>query len=263
MKKLWIFGLVMLFLCSFAFAYNTDIVSYSINPCVGQTWENGTALSISFTPNACPDNTKNYPPSNCSQVTGKASIYLADTNIQVGDAYWLNYYVSGTTFTFDTLKINKTGTYTLRMQAKSDDILDPGSIVDLTFTVAISPYVVNVTNITNVEYGDCVTNGGTLGGVNITGGTDAITKIMDEGKAHGFGYTVMWLVFMLVVAGLIWIGAAEYGMISVGIIAFSEVILLFVGVYLGFISWLIILFIGIIASAIVGKKIYDLFKGGD
>lgn len=266
MKKIPWFGFGIIFIMIFivhalsAFAYNGVVWDYSVNPCLGQTWENGTDLTISILAKACPDNSKNYPSSNCSQVTAKASIYVGDSNIQTDTTYWGNYYASGTTFTFDSWAVNKTGTYTIRLQTKSNDMADTGDIVDMTFNVAVSPVVVNGTSILYVVYGDCVSEGSALGGTNITG-TDAITTIMDDAKSHGFGYTVVWLVIMLVVAGLIWIGAAEYGMISVAMIAFSEIILLFIGVYLGFISWLIVLFIGLIASAIVGKKIYDLFKG--
>jgi len=263
MKKIWLFGLVMLLLCSFAFAYNGVIWDYSVNPCIGQTWENGTDLTISVQVKACPDNSKNYPASNCSQVTSKAVIYVGTTSIQNDSSYWGNYYESGTTFTFDTWNINRSigDPFTIRIYAKSNDVGDTGDIVDLSFNVDVSPVVANVTNVTNVVYGDCVTNGGGGGGVNVTDGGDAITKIMDEAKSYGFGYTVMWLILMLVIAGVIWVGAAEYGMLSAGIIAFAEIIMLFVGVYLGFVSWLIVLFIGIIVAAIVGKKIYDLFKG--
>jgi len=262
MRKQWIFGIVMLLLCSFAFAYDSQIWEYSVNPCIGQTWENGTDLTISVLVKACPDNSKTYPPSNCSQVTSKVSIYTADTGLQINEDYWGNFYVSGTEFTYDNWNVNKTGTYGIRIVTKSDDAGDVGDIVDMNFTVDISPIVANTTNISNVVYGDCITEGGGSGGVSVPGsGGDAITAIMDEANEYGFGYTVMWIIIMLVVAIFIWIGAAEYGAISVGVIALVELIMLFIGVYLGFISWLVILFLGLLAAIVLGKKLYDLFNG--
>jgi len=256
MRKIWIFGIVMLFLCSLAYAYPAAM-DFEINPCVSEPWGNHTPLSISITAYACnhPTDPWNY----CDKVTAKATIYFADGNIQTDETYWGNFYNSHTEFVFDTSKwsVNKTGNFSMRLYVKSNDTLYTANYTDLDFEVVNKTWYDSQNRSDEyVWYGDCVTTGVVgVGGTNVTGGEDAIS-IAFEGveEQYGWGATLLWILVMVVVAVVMWFFTDEFGSAAgLGVVILVEMCLLIVGMYLGFISaWLlyILLFIGTMVVAI-------------
>jgi len=270
MRKIWMFGMLMLFLCSLAYAYPAAM-DFEINPCVSYPWGNNTPLSISITPYAC--NQKTDPWNYCDKVAVKAAIYFANTNIQVDETYWSSWYSSHTEFTFDSShwNVNKTSgetdanliNFTIRIYAKSNDTLYTANYTDLSFQVINMSYYDNH-SLNYVWYGDCVTTGVVgAGGVNVTGGEDVISKSLKSVEEEiGWGTTLLWIMVMIIIAIVMWASTAEFGSAAgMGVVILVEFCLLIVGIYLGFVPAWILYVILLIGVMIAGSQLYKLIGG--
>jgi hypothetical protein len=244
-------------------------MEYEINPCTGNATTkiaNGSPMSISITAYAC--NLETDPWSHCDKVAAKATIYFADSNIQVKETYWTTWYSSHTEFVFDTSnwKINKTGNYTMRLYVKSNDTTFPTNYTDINFQVINKTYYdlpsVNWSN-RYVWYGDCISTGEVGGGVTISANNSLTQTLEDIENEYGWTATLIWILVMIAVAIVMWFFTAEFGSSAgFGAVIIVELCLLVVGMYLGFIPvWIlwVLLLIGTFGAA---YKIYKLFGGG-
>jgi len=267
MRRMALWGIVMLLLCSIAFAYPASM-TYEINPCVSKPFGNETPIGITLTAYACEDSTD--PWNYCDKVQAKVALYYGDANIQWQsyDAAWYN---SHQEFYFDDFDINKTGDYIMRFYVRSNDTDFLWNYTDISFSVVdTTDYEVNPLNYTDetrsYEYswfGDC-TSTGLVGdtGTGVDGGDGVTATLEGIEEEYGWGAALVWVLIMIIVAVVLWFNTAEFGSATgLGIIVLVEICLLIVGMYLGFVpAWILytLLFVGVFGA---GFKIYQMIGG--
>ena len=169
------------------------IREYYVNPCVDSVWKNSTNLEIRI---KVIDDNGYYLPSD--MVTARAILYYGQSNQQ--DTGWSANATSGTTFTFNNLKINQTITGAiLRLEARETGVYSEVESIELPFSVGTQ----------GVQYGECYTR------VDIDAVEDDDATAPTEGNNSidtainyiddytGLGSTIIWLLLCAIVVGFI------------------------------------------------------------
>ncbi len=237
------------------------IDEYTINPCLDATWQLNTSTEFLL----------KIIDIDSDDIAGRVILYEGDSNEQ--DSGWTANASSGTTFTIGGLTANKTISLgNLQLQAR--DTNDPTKVetIDLAFSV----------NTEGVEFGDCTTSvtdlaeaaaaaAAAAAGVDILDQDDnAIVNFMDDILGStGLGHSVMWLFVMIVAAVGLIIGYTKFGSHGLAefytfaaIIGMVELLLLIMGVLLGFFSIGIIITIVVVAMVIIGGVIAIQLRSG-
>lgn len=189
------------------------------------------------------------------KVAGRVVIYDADSNVQ--DSGWSANFSSGTTLTITDANtsnpfiFNKTGTYTMLVQARDDR--EPSSVEEIEL-----PFTVSATS--GIEQGDAVLRIGedpdsasVSAEQNITNAqraanqnNNSIQQGIDQiDEWTNLGYTAIWLIIMIVFCVWIVYQMHKEPLMALGIIVFGEVAMLILGVVLGFIG------IGVLIALII------------
>ncbi len=232
------------------------IDSYSINPCIDNTWKINTSVENRLTV-IDPDG---------DSVSARSILYFGDSDSTViQDTGWAANSSSGTTFTFSH-KANVTrGTSTLRMMAQDTSNPTEIEIIDITFSVGVNGAVFN----------DCTTDVTGLS-VNVTPSfsddiLDANNNILTRNlrlvnSEFNFGLTleiIYWIITLLV------IGGSFFYAVDVGASAIQATIvttmlgvgMVILGTLMGIISLGVILSMFVISIAIISFAFKNMFMG--
>lgn len=232
-----------------------------ITPCLESVWKVNTSVGVTFqVTDLDNDNVCGYA------VLYNGSVYNQTSVTQCG--------ATGSVFTF-TFTANVTGNnYILSLVGYDVMNNDTKHIMDYTFNVGVN----------GAEFGECYTTlvitppigsgaspsesseSGTSGETEALTNNSITTTVNNVNASLGIGTTLIWLFFMLIVAGgLVIIMQNSYmihtdGKVTVMIISFTEVVLLIVGTILGFINaaiiWTLIILSVIIAGFFLGNKYF-------
>jgi len=254
MKKLLIFGLVILLLSTFVSAYAPSF-TYEINPCVSNVTKTGldTTFRITITPYAC--NKPTDPWNYCDTVAIKAIVYSGDTNIQTYG--WTDYKDSHQEIIVDNLLLNKTGNYSMFLYVRSNSSIS--NYTEIQYQIVNKTYYDSVNRSSEyVWWNNCTTTGANI---DIEIPSNPISETL-EGLESQYSWSSMliWIMIMVVVGGMLWFFAGGSSSSSL-VIVFIEICLLVIGTYLHFIPfwvlWLI-LFVVLLAAGYFG---FSFLKG--
>jgi len=248
MKKIIIFGIAFILLASIVFGANPVIDEWLINPCINQAWKNGTDVEIRIT----------VSDSDGDDISAKAIIYFGDSN-EISTGWYAPNVSSGEEIIFDTTnfkgRTNKTITDgTIKLYGRSTGVGDLLDTIEIPFDVSTI----------GVEYDDCTSSALPSEDVNVTTGDDAITTAIDSLSDEsadtffsGLTRATLWVLLMVIVSLGIWITCGEKNAngITLGIIALVNFLLVMIGVYMNFISWIIVIIILIAGAVYAGIKI--------
>jgi hypothetical protein len=233
------------------------VTNIATNPCLSQDLNLSTAMVLTSNATACASGTvvgtptsscgidciNAYHLSKCDNVSIRAVLYFGETFAQ--DTGWssftLPYQPSNSAF-FDYLIPNTSGSYTLKVYAKSMNTSEGFATKTLNFTVV---------NSGGVVYGDCkYSNSFQDSSIPFTE-NNAIKKFF-EGFGNTWTSNFIYILFMLIIGGLLWfkmssLRGSDQGWLVASILV-VECILAFIGAYIGAISWvfLILTAIGIV-----------------
>jgi len=232
---------------------------YYVDPCLDATWKVNESVEVRI-------QASDY---DGDLVSTRAFLYYGDTNQQ--SVNWTTNSTSGTTFTF-SFNANKTiSTGTLRLQARDDFDTTEEDTIDLTFSVANN----------GVTFGSCFTES-TIDsdgdGIADTTTTEESEDIIQDTEPNnsivsslntitdltGLGGLVLWVIIMICVALGVWFGGNEYkwdGSATFGIVIILEVMLLILGVVLGFIGTGILITISVIGIIFLSLMVTRWFSG--
>lgn len=236
---------------------NAQIDGFCINPCAGlSTVKQNETISVTITPKDADSDT----------VRAGYTLYNNDVNSQ--DSNWSSYYASGTTITLTNTIANKTGSYTLRLYTQ-DDEHSTNTSQDITFYVGVN----------GVQAGDCsycmndlvsgTTTNATTGYTNETNLADnSITNTVNIfGDYTGLGGDLLWLLIMVIVAIGIWVYTAHQmpgsSAMAFGVIMVVEILMLIIGVKLGFLGYGIIITIVLLGTLGCAGYIIKLMSHGN
>jgi len=224
-----------------------EIIEYTINPCIESVWKINTTAEITITV----DDIDNDNVAARTELYSGHATYLQNRS-------WAGNYSSGANIMFSGFVANQTiGSGVIKLFAKDvENYESTPQTKTLSFGVAEN----------GVEYGDCITTGT----FELEGETPTVTTL-SESEANtesnaiktafdneifsnlGFGYTLIWLIIMVVIAYAVWVGGSHLNpLMSFGVIAIMEVLLFIIGVYLDFLSTTLLITIIIICLIGIG-----------
>jgi len=250
----YVIGLVMLFvMSSIVLSANPEITEWTINPCISSTWQNGTELEIRV----------KVVDTDGDQVSVRAILWYGNAT-EEQDRGWKAFAGSGTEFLFDTSNwtISKFADQEqIKLYAKSNAGGDIFDTINMSFSVGE----------TGVEYGDCYSNDLPTAETNVTTGDDALTSAVDSLKDEsagtlfsGMSSAVIWIFIMIFFSAVIWFtcGESKASGLTLGVLGIFNFIMLIIGVYMNFISWIPIAIIVTIAVFIFGGVFLKKIFGG-
>jgi len=206
----------------------------------------------------------------CDNVSARIQLYYGDTNEQ--DTGWTEYRVPTDEFFWDSdnFKVNKTGTYQMKVWITSTGVGETWYYGDQETTTEMYTKIVNFTVVSTDgdEYGTCVTTDfADLEKINY--GIEGIRDVFD-----GFGNTwvsnTLYLLFMIGIAFamLMTLGRGrsfDYKQGAgwlYGIIFFVEGLLTLIGTWIGALSPVWLVLFGIVVIIPISMKIVEMIKGG-
>lgn len=243
------------------------ISNYEINPCVEQTIKVNETMTVLVT-------AKNERDTETDMVRARVTAYYQDTNEQAYN--WTSYVNDGTALSFQ-FDINKTGN-AFKIKMEVNDIENPDQIDTIIRTFNVNTF--------GVERGDCITNVDINSPLIsegeediVTEGTGKDTNLEDNvvtnllkyfAEETGLGSGIL---FLLIIALVVWsIAQAEaesskrhgthFNM--TGVIVYSLIacfILLVIGVFLGLISYSIVMIIIVVLIFALSMMFRHLFTG--
>lgn len=220
-----------------------------VNPCLDTVWKVNTSVEVRTT-----------PIDSLDKVRARAVLYSGKSYEQ--NTSWTSYATSGTTQVFNFIA-NVTATNEKLIIYVNDDN-DPTRIISEEYTINVGS--------NGVVFGDCITYEGTV--TVVTDDDDdtspdlinnSITiAVTNTANQMGLGITLLWLVFMTVLALVIFMIDRDNAQTlddksRAVIIVFVEIIMLVIGVKLSFLSsgmlWTLIVLCVIGGGFVIGRKI--------
>lgn len=229
------------------------ILSYEINPCLNSQWKQNTTVLITITPIDSYDD-----------VSARATLYYGSTKNR--SSAWYNYTSSGTDFQFyftanDTISLG-----TLLLEARDDNNPSDVTSIELSFRVGTN----------GVVFGDCVTtvdntttsNATITNIINPENNGTFVQTVNNTASITGLGTSLTWLLFMGVIAFLVFFLYRDRNTDDKTrgiLVVIVEVIMLIMGVSLGFLSFALLLTLLILCIIIggfwIGIKIFNSTGG--
>lgn len=231
------------------------LTEYTINPCIDATWQINTSLEV----------TVQTADIDGDLVSVNVILYEGSTNEH--ETGWSANVSSTTILTFTELLINKTiSNGNLIIQIRDVDTPLDFEEIELSFSVSAQ----------GVEFGGCITTFTAIplvedNGISTTGtqiGNNSAETIMADFQAWtGLG-TELLLIFVMIVVSIVLLVTtaqnrmlAEHTLIVVGIIAFIDILILFFGTILGWISAAYLITISVLGLIALGLGVYRSISG--
>jgi hypothetical protein len=287
MKKIIIWAILLLLVAIPAMALHApDIAQWSINPC--RPFNSTTPMRLSFNATSCevdqlyhwcltvmepyvlPDWAKGDVCAGattiaaqntfwCDRIAYKVEVYANASGVDNASQIcypatcgtWSAYQNSWIpTIHIFNLNSSLVGSYTIKIFVKSEIAIGLGT--------EIIPFE---TSANGHNYGECSETETPANNL-ASRQQDSIPVLFNSGGS--WTSTILWISLMLVVGGLIFFGIIQSktrnaSPIGLGILAFIEFILLFIGVYYGFISWIWLLLLAILVVAGAWIKVKQWF----
>lgn len=262
-----------------------NIDTFTINPCIEDSINSTTNYKIQINSSACPlpyddycaylwqqlcSGTFGFYTNACNSPTFCNDIIISDDACDNVSTRITMYYntANQSVSAWQTGGSLDTKTFTGTFDGRTGDF----TIFIETSTPTVTLYDVQTINFTLSDDSTATNFGDCSGGVPVVDveqrGNYSIPATFN-GFDGGWTGGVLWLIFMVFIGGAIMFisgsatrgGTDTFG-IALGITAFVELILVFIGVYFSLISWLWIVFFIIIFGVFVWTKIRSIF-GGD
>ena len=232
-----------------------NISFFSVNPCLDSTWKINTSVEVVIRPQD----------DDADSVSARALLYQGETNQQ--DSGFSANVSSGTDISFNFIANRTIGSGTLRLQARDTGNPDDINTIDLTFSVGSN----------GVVFGDCKTETTVDIGIQVEDGVIDEATLTEDATDNsiisgintfigltGIAGTTLWLVLMIIFSFAVWSRAGEIGWSgnsALGVIAFTNALLIILGARLGILSTGLVIIITVIAVVIIGVFLGSFLTG--
>ena len=232
-----------------------NISFFSVNPCLDSTWKVNTSVEVVVRPQD----------DEADAVSARAILYQGETNEQ--DSGFSANVSSGTDITFGFTANLTIGSSTLRLQARDTENPSEINTIDLTFSVGSN----------GVVFGDCKTETTVDIGIQVEDGVIDEATLTEDATDNsiisgintfigltGIAGTTLWLVLMIIFSFAVWSRAGEIGWSgnsALGVIAFTNALLIILGARLGILSTGLVIIITVIAVVIIGVFLGSFLTG--
>jgi hypothetical protein len=203
----------------------------------------------------------------CDNVSMRVQLYYGDSNEQ--DTGWTDYQVPADDFFWDsdTFQLNKTGTYTMKVRLTSTGVgttwINPAD--NSRYPVIEYVALVNFTvSEDGSEYGECKTT--SLVNPVVSYDVEGIKKAF-EGFGNTWTSNILYMLVMLILGGALVLTLGSGRSLDKsdswvwGVLFFVEGLLMLIGVWIGALSVIWLILLGLLIVIPIAAKLSAIFRG--